>query len=778
MNPSLLIASALLFAAIPAAQDASKSAAPSDGEKACRVVKVQKVADGATCQARAVPVAAERATCSQDGAAKAAVVSKAPAACAAAVAACSQEGAATVAGLAACCEGAAATCEGAAAATPVALLVDGTDEVQALLEKACAALANAQGTCQELAAVELAAVELDRALAADIAQVVKGAQTVVLEAAQLAGATDEPAEILAALAQLGYAGDERGYLGIRMNQDEGGMTVEGVLPGSGAAQAGLRAGDRILSIDGRSTTDEGLIEFLTGLEAGDSVEVRYERDGDRGRAKVRLMTLEAVQAGGEGESEEEHEHGEAEEHGEARGLIKVEPAIEWVEGEAGEVAIVEVEESGGEPQVFTIKIGDETIEVGELEGIHFEVDTDFTLDETDVQDFRVLRDKIKAKVEKGLGKVTFGIAIGDDEGEPRVWHFEGLGEEIQKEIEKALKEVKIELGEVGGNVWFGKSGDTRVRFGDEWQEVVKDAMKNVRIHTRHGDEGGNVLFVGPEGGRVIELKSGDGGHGIVFEVDVDLDDDDVQIHRSGKVVIKRITDDGEEEIEEYTFGDDDELPGHVRELLDDHGRFRIFTRRGGDGRGRTLRRRIRFGDDDGGVFFFDDDDDDDDDDGDDDDRFGFFFSGDDDDDDDDDEHVIRRFRFGGDDREIFVLRRGDDDDDDDERRTRRFRFGDDASGIFVMRGDDDDDDDGGRDVFRAAPRGRFEFDSEGLRRRIQERVRRSVPRRTRVLHEADEAHDRAGEPDLIGELQAEIAELQKRIQELEVALQRLNRRRR
>jgi len=61
-----------------------------------------------------------------------------------------------------------------------------------------------------------------------------------------------------------------------------GILLTGVIPGSPADQAGLRAGDLIVSFSGVAIDDlQGFSDVLRSLDPGDSVEVVYERDGER-----------------------------------------------------------------------------------------------------------------------------------------------------------------------------------------------------------------------------------------------------------------------------------------------------------------------------------------------------------------------------------------------------------------------------------------------------------------------------------------------------------------
>jgi S1-C subfamily serine protease len=104
---------------------------------------------------------------------------------------------------------------------------------------------------------------------------------------------------------------ERAGLGIRI--DEGqlasrlglrGALVIGVVPGSGAAQAGLRPtvrdrrtgriilGDLIVAIDGEEVADVlDLYRVLDGLRVGHDAQVTLERDGERRTVQVRLTPL-------------------------------------------------------------------------------------------------------------------------------------------------------------------------------------------------------------------------------------------------------------------------------------------------------------------------------------------------------------------------------------------------------------------------------------------------------------------------------------------------------
>ena len=93
--------------------------------------------------------------------------------------------------------------------------------------------------------------------------------------------------------------DGRAVLGITIGSGDGdgpveGVSVRGVSPGGAAADAGLRSGDIITAVNGESLTaasDEEanarLIEFMSGVEEGDVVDVEYLRNGKQASVEVR-----------------------------------------------------------------------------------------------------------------------------------------------------------------------------------------------------------------------------------------------------------------------------------------------------------------------------------------------------------------------------------------------------------------------------------------------------------------------------------------------------------
>jgi WD40 repeat protein len=81
------------------------------------------------------------------------------------------------------------------------------------------------------------------------------------------------------------------FAGISMNTslDGRGISVESVVPGTAAARAGLRVGDRILSVGGTEVNDPDIaVDVIGRYLEGDEVEFRLERDGAERKLKIKL----------------------------------------------------------------------------------------------------------------------------------------------------------------------------------------------------------------------------------------------------------------------------------------------------------------------------------------------------------------------------------------------------------------------------------------------------------------------------------------------------------
>jgi C-terminal processing protease CtpA/Prc len=101
-----------------------------------------------------------------------------------------------------------------------------------------------------------------------------------------------------------FINDSRPRLGVTIGGDEDGpvegVAILGVTPGSAADDAGLRAGDIITSVNGESLSAEGsdestsrLLDFMGGVETGDTLDLEYLRDGKVGKVEVEPQPVEA-----------------------------------------------------------------------------------------------------------------------------------------------------------------------------------------------------------------------------------------------------------------------------------------------------------------------------------------------------------------------------------------------------------------------------------------------------------------------------------------------------
>jgi len=86
----------------------------------------------------------------------------------------------------------------------------------------------------------------------------------------------------------------RPRLGVLLGNDDGDANaIIGVTPGSGAEKAGIEAGDRLVSINGRpvdAADSDSLSAAMEGVEAGDRVPVAVERDGETMRFDVTVSS--------------------------------------------------------------------------------------------------------------------------------------------------------------------------------------------------------------------------------------------------------------------------------------------------------------------------------------------------------------------------------------------------------------------------------------------------------------------------------------------------------
>ncbi len=122
------------------------------------------------------------------------------------------------------------------------------------------------------------------------------------EVAELSGQLTGP--IMQDYMIAGVAGmPSRAMLGINLGDDrqaKEGVRVQSVTPGGPASDAGLRAGDVIIGVDGKNLRSKdkssaaALVEYMRTVKVGDKVKVDYLRDGKTNSAEI---TTEAFGAG-------------------------------------------------------------------------------------------------------------------------------------------------------------------------------------------------------------------------------------------------------------------------------------------------------------------------------------------------------------------------------------------------------------------------------------------------------------------------------------------------
>jgi len=84
---------------------------------------------------------------------------------------------------------------------------------------------------------------------------------------------------------------QHAFLGVEAVPGRGGALIGRVAPGSGAAKAGLRAGDLVSALDGKAIAGpDALSRVVGGHKPGQTVELGYRRAGQRHTARVTLGT--------------------------------------------------------------------------------------------------------------------------------------------------------------------------------------------------------------------------------------------------------------------------------------------------------------------------------------------------------------------------------------------------------------------------------------------------------------------------------------------------------
>ncbi len=166
-------------------------------------------------------------------------------------------------------------------------------------------------TTEQQAAIESAEAAIEQAQEmeyreAEVARKLEEAERRMAEAArQIAELSTERLPHLRDIERrIEIFGSDKPRLGVTIDSTSDGEPAEGVrimgvTPGSAAADAGLRAGDVLTAINDESlSADDGeaaaerLLDFMAGVEEGDTLDIEYLRDGKVGTVEVEPRAVE------------------------------------------------------------------------------------------------------------------------------------------------------------------------------------------------------------------------------------------------------------------------------------------------------------------------------------------------------------------------------------------------------------------------------------------------------------------------------------------------------
>jgi C-terminal processing protease CtpA/Prc len=194
-------------------------------------------------------------------------------------------------------------------------LLAGQASAQSQEERQARELAQRQAELAEAAKVE---AEAEGAVRSQEAEVMKLAEREAEVERELREAEERMAEAARRISELttqrlpnmqqferrfAFIGDDKPRLGVMIGAEEQGpvegVRIVGVTPGTAAAEAGLRSGDVITSINDESlsatdsaTANQRLLDFMQGIEEGDVLDVEYLRDGKVGKVEVEPKAAE------------------------------------------------------------------------------------------------------------------------------------------------------------------------------------------------------------------------------------------------------------------------------------------------------------------------------------------------------------------------------------------------------------------------------------------------------------------------------------------------------
>ena len=121
----------------------------------------------------------------------------------------------------------------------------------------------------------------------------EAARTDLRRAAQRVAELSRGADTLQAPIRIDRVVADRPRLGVLLAGDDEGVRIAGVTPDSGAARAGLKAGDRLLHVGGAAITGDGADArvaharaLLADLRVDTPVRIAYQRDGGTHEASI------------------------------------------------------------------------------------------------------------------------------------------------------------------------------------------------------------------------------------------------------------------------------------------------------------------------------------------------------------------------------------------------------------------------------------------------------------------------------------------------------------
>jgi serine protease Do len=92
---------------------------------------------------------------------------------------------------------------------------------------------------------------------------------------------------------------ERGWLGVAVDDRDGGVTIANVDRNGPAAKAGIKAGDVVVAVNGdRIDSSRGLIRAIAAVTPGNGVRVRVRRQGRELEIPVNVGRRPAEQSAG------------------------------------------------------------------------------------------------------------------------------------------------------------------------------------------------------------------------------------------------------------------------------------------------------------------------------------------------------------------------------------------------------------------------------------------------------------------------------------------------